>query len=109
MVVDTYGDAGWSALERRPLRVILVPVHRGLPSQNSCSMVRVLRLERTWNPNYFHKLRRHDDFAFVLSEMDIETDRLGRYARAFRRVEEPPTNADYAAYFHSQDDDTDAE
>jgi hypothetical protein len=57
----------------------------------------------------FHKLRRHDDFIFAIAEQDIETDRSGRYARAFRRIEEPPSDGDYADYFPSQDDDTEAE
>ena len=60
-------------------------------------------------PN-FHKLRRHDDFLFAIAEQDIETDRPGRYARAFRRYFEPPTSiGDYADYFPAQDDDAEAE
>jgi len=55
----------------------------------------------------FHKLRRHDDFVFAITEEGIGTDR--RYARAFRRVtDEPPSTWDYLYYFPSQDDAEDA-
>jgi hypothetical protein len=60
------------------------------------------------NPSNFHKLRQREDFLSAVMEKDIETDRLGRYARAFRRVDEPSSNGDYADYFPSQDD-TEAE
>jgi len=56
----------------------------------------------------FHKLRRHEDFVFGIAELDVETDRPGRYARAFRRVEEPPSGGNYADYFPANDD-SDAE
>jgi hypothetical protein len=58
----------------------------------------------------FHKLRRHEDFMFAIVDKDIETDRPGRYARAFRRIEEPPTDGDCADYFPVTDDgNTEAE
>jgi len=56
----------------------------------------------------FHKLRRHDDFVFGIAELDVETDRPGRYAHAFRRGEELRSGGDYADYFPSQDDAEDA-